>query len=886
MTPIAIVRVVTYCSRRAWLVIAAFALLAVASGYYVVRNFQITTDSSKLLSASLPWRQQEIALNKAFPQRTDQIIAVVDGSTPERATSAATDLADNLAQRKDLFISVRLIASDPFYARNGILFQPLQDVRRETADLVRAQPFLGTLAADPSMRGIMTTFSQALKGIRLKKTTLEDLARPLALISDALELIAAGHDPAFSWRALISSQPLERGEMRRFVELRPKLDFDALQPGGAATDAIRAVVAKLDLTLGHGTRVRLTGPIALADEEFGTVAEGAEVNGIVTVLIVTLLLWLALKRPRIILAVLVNLFVGLAVTAAVGLAMVGTLNLISVAFAVLFVGLGVDFGIQFSVRYRAERHALPDLQGALRATAVQIGAPLLLAATATAAGFLSFLPTAYRGLSELGLIAGVGMLIAFATTISLLPALLAALNPKGESAEIGFKALAPVDHFLEEKRFWIVGITLGAAVAALPLLMFLKFDFNPLDLRSRTSESVSTLLDMMQDPNTSPDTIDALEPNLKQAEEVAKKIAALPEVARSTTLASFVPIEQDQKLAAIEDANFFLQDTVNPVSIKPYPTDAESVAAMRTTALDLLSTVGQEESKTAGDARQMARLLTSLADAPPAARAAVDVELVGPLKATLDQVRSLLKAEKVTLETLPKSIVDDWITADGRARIEVAPKGNSNDNSNLQRFASAVRSVAPDAAGAPVFVQEAAKTVVTAFLQAGALSVLTITILLFVVLRRALDVALTLVPLMVAIVVTLEICVVIDLQLNFANIIALPLLLGVGVAFKIYYVMAWRAGATHFLQLSLTRAVLFSALATATAFGSLWLSHHPGTSSMGKLMALALVTTLSAAVLFQPALLATRKHHAEEKPAEDKVAGKGAVDEAPPHIII
>ena len=146
-------------------------------------------------------------------------------------------------------------------------------------------------------------------------------------------------------------------------------------------------------------------------------------------------------------------------------------------------------------------------------------------------------------------------------------------------------------------------------------------------------------------------------------------------------------------------------------------------------------------------------------------------------------------------------------------------------------------------------------TVVRAFIEAGLWALLSISLLLFIVLRRISDVLLTLVPLLLAGVVTLEITVLIGLPLNFANIIALPLLLGLGVAFKIYFVMAWRAGTTNLLQSSLTRAVFFSAMTTATAFGSLWLSKHPGTSSMGKLLALSLVCTLAAAILFQPALM-------------------------------
>src|SRR5581483_2855625 len=256
--------------------------------------------------------------------------------------------------------------------------------------------------------------------------------------------------------------------------------------------------------------------------------------------------------------------------------------------------------------------------------------------------------------------------------------------------------------------------------------------------------------------------------------------------------------------------------------------------------------------------RRLAALLASLAKQPPAAREEAEHVLVAPLLTTLRQVRSLLTAESVSIETLPQSLTRRWVSAGGLSRVEVAPRGDGNDNETLERFVASVRKVAPDAAGKPVFIIEAAATIVKAFIQAAIWSVASITLILFITLRRWSHVALTLVPLLVAIVVTLEICVLIGLQLNFANIIALPLLLGVGVAFKIYYIMAWRSGERNFLQSSLTRAVIYSACTTATAFGSLWFSHHPGTSSMGKLMALCLVTTLGAAVLFQPALLATQ----------------------------
>jgi len=868
-----IARLVQLSSRYAWPTILSFLLLAVVSATYVTRHFAIITDSKELLSSSLPWRQQERMLHNAFPQRIDQIIAVIDASTPEAADDAADALVKGLASRSDVIRSVSRPDGGEFFERDGVLLLSLDEVQHSTADLISAQPFLGTLAADPTLGGVFRALSQSLEGVRLGKAKLEDLKPALAALADAFELLAQGKSPAFSWRELIAGRSPKLSELRRFVNIEPVLNFGDLQPGGKATDVIREVASRLGLTAEQGVNVRLTGSVVLSDEEFATVADGAVLNGVITLLLVGFVLWLALRKARIIFAVLVNLVFGLLYTAAIGLWMVGALNLISVAFAVLFVGLGVDFGIQFCVRYRSERHASGDIDQALLATARGMAAPLLLAAASIAAAFYSFLPTAYRGLSELGLIAGVGIIIALTTTLTLLPALLTVLKPPPEQKPIGFAALASLDRFLEKRRNWIVGTTLAATILGLPLLAGLRFDFNPLNLRAQDAESVVTLLDLMKVPDTSPNTIDVLKSDVAQAAAIAEELRRLPEVGRVLTLQSFVPEDQDAKLALIEDASFFLQNTLSPAEVEAEPTPAETQAAIGKLVLELsdvaqarrlasveLSDVARDlDSPAAVQARRLASVLAPLVHAPPAALDEAQHALIAPLRTTLRQARSLLAAERVSIETLPPELKKTWMSTDGRVRVEVVPKGDGNDNAVLGRFVTAVRGVAPEAAGTPVFMIEAAATVIKAFVQAGLLSVVLITLILFVALRRWVDVALTLVPLLVAIVVTLEICVLVGLRLNFANIIALPLLLGVGVAFKIYYIIAWRSGETNFLQSSLTRAILFSACTTAIAFGSLWFSHHPGTSSMGKLMTLSLLTTLAAAVIFQPALMATQQ---------------------------
>jgi hopanoid biosynthesis associated RND transporter like protein HpnN len=476
---------------------------------------------------------------------------------------------------------------------------------------------------------------------------------------------------------------------------------------------------------------------------------------------------------------------------------------------------------------------------------------------ATAAGFLCFLPTDYKGISELGKIAGAGMLVAFISSITVLPALLRLLNPPGESEPVGYAFLAPVDKFLEDYRVPIIVGTLLVAVAGLPLLYFMKFDFNPINLRNPNAESIATFLDLRKDPNTGANAINVMTNSDADAKKIEEKLEKLPEVLRVMSLDSFVPQDQPAKLRLIAQAAKVLNPVLNPDSVDPAPTDQENVEALKGSVESLRKAAADAKGQGPGAAasRRLADALSKLAESDQATREKAQDVFVMPLKITLDGLKNTMQAQQVTLKNLPPELVNAWKAKDGLMRVEALPKGDPNDNDTLRKFASAVLAAEPTAIGGPVSILKSGDTVVKAFIHAGIWALVVISLLLWAALQRVTDVLLTLVPLLVAGAVTMEICVVIGLPLNFANIVALPLLLGIGVAFKIYYVTAWRSGRTNLLQTSLTRAIFFSALTTATAFGSLWLSSHPGTASMGKLLALSLVTTLAAVLLFQPALM-------------------------------
>ena len=848
-----VVAIVRTCTRFATLVVIVSLLLAVGASYYAARHFAINTDINKLISPDLDWRKRDNQFEQAF-DREKLILAVVEAPTPELASAASTALATKLAGDTH-FELVQPLGSGEFFEKNGLLFLPVEEVGKVAGQLEAAAPLIEIMAGDPSIRGLTGALETGLAGVKRGQVKLDNTERPFNLISQTVEDILNKGTATFSWRELTSDKPLTDSDRRAFIEFKPKLDYNALEPGKDATDAIRQAATDLNFAGQYHARVRLTGPVPIANEEYSTVQDGAILNGAATVLIVLVILWMALHSAKIIFAVFVNLFIGLSLTTAVGLMMVGSLNLLSIAFAVLFVGLGVDFGIQFSVRYRSERFKNEDLALALENAARRSAVPLSLAAMATAAGFLCFLPTDYKGISELGKIAGAGMLIAFITSITALPAMLKLLHPPGESEPVGYAFLAPVDEFLERHRVIIVVGTLLLVVAGLPLLYFMQFDFNPINLRNPKAESIATFLDLRKDPNTGANAINVLTTSEAEAKKIEARLEKLPEVLRVMSIDSFVPEDQPAKLQLIAKAARVVGPALNPDSVDAAPSDQENVEALKSSVDSLRRTAGDGKGPGAVASRRLADALSKLAGSDQATRDKAQNIFVAPLKIVFDQLKNTMQAGPVTLKTLPPELLNSWKSKDGLIRVEALPKGDPNNNDNLRRFADAVLAAEPNAIGGPVSILKSGDTIVKAFIHAGIWALLVISLLLYLTLRRISDVLMTMVPLLVAGTVTLELCVLIGLPLNFANIVALPLLLGVGVAFKIYYVTAWREGRTNLLQSSLTRAIFFSALTTATAFGSLWLSSHPGTASMGKLLALSFVITLAAVLLFQPALM-------------------------------
>jgi hypothetical protein len=474
------------------------------------------------------------------------------------------------------------------------------------------------------------------------------------------------------------------------------------------------------------------------------------------------------------------------------------------------------------------------------------------------------MPTAYRGLGQLGFIAGTSMVVALFVTLALLPALLTLISVRTTGGIPEHGALARSGFSVSRHRRVVLGVTALLAVGAALLLPRARFDFNPLNLKDPDTEAVATFLDLVEDPDTTPYTIDVLAPDLAAAQRLAARLSDLDVVDKAVTLASYVPKNQEDKLAIIEDMGLMLAPVFMSGEAPASRGTAEQVAAIERFREQLKSLADTAETpELRASARHLAEALgrlTTLPGWPSRVLPELEDRLLAGLPEQLARLRESLGAQPVDLADLPSDLKERYLAPDGRARIEVFPRENVQDNRKLRRFVAAVQAVAPQATGAPVTLVEAGEIVVRASLQAVATALMAALVLLSLSLGSLADALLILLPLVLALLFTAATSVLLDLPFNFANVIALPLLLGVGIAFGIYLVMRRRSGLdiARLFHSSTPRAVLFSGLTTIAAFGTLAISRHPGTSSMGVLISFALVYALLGALVVLPAVMSDR----------------------------
>ncbi len=867
------------CWARSRAILALVALLSVGLGAYAASHLSIDMRHTALLDEGLDFWADYNAFAEIFPILDEALLVVVDAETPGRARMAASLLAERLEARPAQFSDVYVPGGDPFFERQALLYLDAEELEDLSDDLAAIQPLLAELSRDASLSNLASVLRDGIDMSREHPELPMDLGAAFDSVSRAAEAVLEGRPKPISWTEVILERRMPVDASRRLLVIDPVYDYSHILPGADVMRAVRDEAADLGLDEEHGVRVRITGNVAINTEEMRLISVQVLGMGAFSFALIGVILAFALRSAKLVFSLLIALAVGLIWTLAFAAFSVVSLNVCSITFAILFLGLAVDFGIHLSMRYAELVRGGMAPPEALDETARSIGGSCMLCAGTTAIGFYVFVPTEYRAVGELGLIAGTGMFIGLFVMVTLLPALFALGDPRRVGGEaLGSRQIVRfLIHLAVARASGVRAATAVLSLLALLALTTIRFDHNVIALRDPSTESVMTFNELLSQSRTSPWTIDVLEPDLATAVEEARRIAALPVVERAVTLADYVPDEQEEKIEILADMGYFLPTPARGAAAAPRSV-SEQVEALRALreSLDaswlLSGDIDRRESALRARSRldrMLLRLETLEQHEEAEALASFERSLTGELGNDLERLWTAIEPDPIALEDLPGELRKRMVAPDGRARIQVLPTEDLSDTASYRRFVDAVQEIAPHATGSAVALLEWARAVQRAFRQALGTAVLAIGLLLFALWRRAGDVALVLVPLLLAATWTAATAGLLGLSFNFVNVLVIPLLMGFGVDSGIHLVHRHRSTLarhpdrptteTELIGTSSAQAVFFSAMTTMVSFGSLMLVPHGGLRSLGQLLVIGVAYTLVANLVVLPSLLAWRR---------------------------
>ena len=860
--------------RHPFTVLSVVVVLGILAGYYTVDQIRIDTDTSKLIAPDAPFQQYRRLHEQAFSQDLSTLLLVVESDTPELTKSASRKLLGLLRNNTGRFNSAYIPDDSEFFRQNGLLYLDTDELQALSNNLSIAQPFIGRIAQKPDLTGFFSIFEDALKATdkgAADKTQVVpiDLASLADKIASVLHKTINGEKALLSWESLIAEK--RRHSNKTFIIVSPKLDHSHIRPAESAIEAIRKAAADIQDPGLPAVKVWVTGEIGLEDDELAGISTGTFTASVFSVVVVLFILLIAYRSILLTVATLLTLTLGMVFCGAFATIAVTELNLISIAFAVSNIGLGVEYAIHFCLRYKDNLRDGADKERALHDTIMTVGPSLLLAAGTTSIGLYAFMPTDYKGVAELGLLAGTSLFICLLITLVTLPALLKILPAPGKfrSKENRPQISNLSKHLAAIPIRYAKSISVATLIVALisiVLTLNVKTDFNPIDLRDPGTESVIAFKQLMEDEETTPLTLDVLTKDGNSTKILQQKLSALASVGKTISLFDLQPTDQDEKLILIEDLGLILGPQVQ--HFPPLKTDVDPAPGI----IHLIETIDkvlpqktdvQDRAPLTRLKKELQEILIQLDERQQSSRMIfiekIQTALLGTLPQVMKELSASLEPGKISLNDLPPDIRDRWLSRDGLYRIQIFPKKDLNDLTNLKEFITEVQSVAPETTGLPIIYWESMKVVVDAFQEAIVIALIAITLVLLAIRRSVMDTILIMATLILAGLFTMASTVLTNTPINFANIIALPLLLGLGVDNGIHMLVRLRHSLfdsedQNIYQSSTARAIFYGALTTSSSFGGLAFSPHAGISSMGLIITIGIFWIMVCTFIILPAL--------------------------------
>lgn len=858
-------------THSGWVILFC-GILTVGAAIYAALFLGINSDNVRLVSEDLPSRRNHEAFARIFPNLDNALMVVIDGKTPELAREGAGALLARLREDTENIEKAYLPGGGDFFENHGLLYRSPEDLDAFADQMARLQPLLAALESDPSLDRLTSLVEAGLDEARSDSQEAliapEEWAVILDSIGEATVAVYTEFPLALSWEELLLRGSAVEVSHRQVIVVHPILDFQSFLAGGRVLDRIRSQAEELDLNTERGITVRITGNPALNYEEMIGLAWDLGLGGVICFFFVIAILFRALRSFKLVMAAVVTLLTGLIWSAAYAAATVGHLTLVSASFAILFIGLGVDFGIHLGMAYADQLRSGKAHEEALRSAANQVGGSLLICTFTTAIGFFVFVPTDYLGVAELGLIAGGGMFIIFFLTLTLMPALLSRwlrVDPQAElSKELHFRSTWW--RVFDSYPGAVIVVAAAAFIFSLTQIPSARFDVNVVEMRDPTTESVQTFNDLLSESGAlSPWFVNSVAGDLESANRLADQMRSLDTVSHTLTLSNYVPEEQEEKLEILSDLGYLMDAPPLRSELAPEADLKKQVAALKQLR-DYLSQPWLEEE--GSDLRQSVRLLRDEINVfldrlevdpdPDAALEKLDELLLSGLAGQIERLRTAVETSAVSLDDLPQDLVDRMVSSDGQVRIQIFPAEDLSNETAFVRFTDEVQNLDPNAAGVAMNLVGFGRATRSSFEQALLSAISIISLILLALWRRIGPVLLVMAPLLLSSVTTVAAMALLDIPFNFANVIVIPLMLGIGVDSGIHLVHraeALREEGGDLMDSTTARAVFYSALTTVISFGTLALSSHQGVASLGMVLSIGMVLTVFSNLVFLPALL-------------------------------
>ena len=809
--------------------LACMALCAVA---LFVSKGEINSDLSHLVkpAANLGWYQDNETFKESFPDLQQTAIVVISGEQADAVTQTTKALADAFTASGE-YQSVFAPKVDDFLEQRLLYFLPVDTLEQWLNGAEFNYGPLLRIADEASLSNTvfsLADFIEANPGLQLP-ITLDSLVN--SLVAEKLQL--QGYYP------LVDPSIKQHLQL---VLIKGRQDFNKQRPNAETIASIRQIIEIEGLEA--GVQAHLTGEVALADEELRAGLHGIGIAASISLVLLAIIMIIGIRSSSIIVAIFAMLVIGVSLTLGFATLAVGSFNTLSMVFVVMFFGLGVDFAVHFSLRFQVGLQHQPIATSLLTTTKDLLPALVLCTATSMLA-FLSFVPTAYLGLAELGIISAGGMVIALFLTMTLLPAWFTLWQPTGTSTQ------PRGNLFPQMKITWLAYTVIPLGLVAALIAKDLTFDYNVLAMQDENSEATQTLLKLQEASLVTDYSISVIADTGAAADRLKHELTQLSLVGDVTTPLDFLPSEQLKKQALLQETAD-LYATIETV----FPGETDEL--LEPAIAYFRSSLNRVDAETRSQYEPLLLALDAIAE-NPRSHASINENLYHQVQTSLKKLKQMLTAQPFTLEDIPAAFKRRLITDQNQYLISVQPKHKLNSRIETDRFIEQVSTVAPNAAGRTLVEWGIGDVVVKAFQKAAALTCLGVLILLIAYFRSFIYALVVLIPIALSVLFTLAICQLSGLTLNMANILIIPLIIGLGVDAGIHVVHRHKQSNAEddspMHGYSTSKAVLISALTTIGTFFSLSFSLHKGAASIGLLLTIAISIMLLVTFTILPALL-------------------------------